>query len=161
MTLDNLKQAGWIDAAGRPGSVDHVFKSILETPDPVELSLGLEAGAITPEAASKKATDMRSGVSQDAAGRISSSSEYEVARPDVTGQLVRLALEGRDKPSFAIRTDSGGVWGLPFIDSELRKRMVNAKNLGNGTFNQETLALDLVEIDGEEIVLTTDHSMGL
>lgn len=151
MTLNNLRQAGWIDEAGQPGPVNP-FDKVLKNPDPVELSLGLEAGELSLEQTRKRAAEL------EAAGGVPS---YADAESVVVGQLVRLASEGREKPSFAIQTKTGQVWGLPFIDPDLRKKLVGAKKLGQGSFNRETLRLDRAELDGEELSLSDDLGMEL
>jgi hypothetical protein len=151
MTLENLKQAGWIDKAGQPGPVNP-FHEILKDPDPVELSLGLEAGEIGLEETREKAAKLE---------RTRGARRQEDPDEMVVGQLIQLDSEGREKPSFAIQTKTGQVWGLPFIDPDLRKRLLGAQKLGQASFNRETLRLDRIELDGEELSLSEDVGIEL
>jgi hypothetical protein len=157
MTLNDLKQAGWVNEEGQPGPINP-FVDILKKPDPVELSLGLEAGEIGLEEARKKAVEIEAAAPGRSAARGLPTTDMGHL---LTGQIIRLDPEGRDKPSFALQTESGQIWGLPFIDPAVRKKMTGAVRLGQGSFNRETLKLDRIELDGEELNLSEEVDMGI
>lgn len=131
MNRENIINAGWINQDGSQGPVDPFEDLGRDRVDPVKLSLGVESGAIPVQQAIKLSGIK--GVSKDNEQQIS-------------GQVIKLNSEGRDKAMFAI-VSGGKSYGIPFIGNELRAKMTRGE-LGLGDFDLEACKLSKVEING-------------